>query len=86
MGRTFSKLKEEWRNFRQDSINFRQVSTCLEQEFQTKGVEDVRSFHIRQFLSMMDDKERKAILMLLNSHGYGTFIHPVHCRSALGSS
>ena len=32
----------------------------MEQEFQIKNVEDVRSFHIKSFLSMMDDKERKA--------------------------
>ena len=32
----------------------------LEQEFQIKEVEDVRSFHVKSFLSMMDDKERKA--------------------------
>ena len=32
----------------------------MEQEFQIKEVEDVRSFHVKSFLSMMDDKERKA--------------------------
>ena len=30
----------------------------MEQEFQIKNVEDVRSFHIKSFLSMMDDKDR----------------------------
>ena len=32
----------------------------MEQEFQIKEVEDVRSFHVKSFLSMMDDKARKA--------------------------
>jgi site-specific recombinase XerD len=32
----------------------------MEQEFQIKEFEDVRSFHVKSFLSMMDDKERKA--------------------------
>ena len=44
--------------------NYQKQLKCLqrymEQEFQIKNVEDVRSFHIKSFLSMMDDKERKA--------------------------
>lgn len=38
----------------------RYLQRYSEEEFQIKEVEDVRSFHIKQFLSMMDDKERKA--------------------------
>ena len=32
----------------------------LKSEFQIENVEDIRSIHIKQFLSFMDDKGRKA--------------------------
>ncbi|MGN0707493.1 MAG: tyrosine-type recombinase/integrase [Faecalibacterium sp.] len=38
----------------------RYLQRYLEQEFQVGEVEEVRSFHIKQFLSMMDDKGKKA--------------------------
>ena len=38
----------------------RYLQRYLEEEFRIKEVEEVRSFHIKQFLSMMDDKDRKA--------------------------
>lgn len=38
----------------------RYLQRYLEQDFQVREVEEVRSFHIKQFLSMMDDKGRKA--------------------------
>ena len=40
----------------------------LEQEFQIKEVEDVRSFHVKSFLSMMDDKERKARVQFIGHY------------------
>ena len=52
----------------------------MEQEFQIKNVEDVRSFHIKSFLSMMDDKERKARYINDLLKVFKTFFNYLECE------
>ena len=37
----------------------RYLQRYLEQEYNVKEVEEVRNYHIKEFLSMMDDRQRK---------------------------
>ena len=48
------------KTFGNDQKQLKYLQRYLEEELQIKEVEDVRSFHVEQFLSMMDDKKRKA--------------------------